>query len=63
VSRQQNASWGAFAIVMAAMSAGLAYCIFSANEAPTLPFAIAEYVLLGCALTGMFDTLLKCRTA
>ena len=45
-----------------AAAAAVAYWILSADEAPTLPFAIAQYVLLASVLVGGFDGLTKCRS-
>jgi hypothetical protein len=44
-----------------AVAAAVAYWILSADEAPTLPFAIAQYTLLASVLIGGLDGLTKCR--
>jgi len=59
----RKSNWGVMAIVGAAIFAALAYWVLSANGAPTLPYAIAQYVLLGSVLVGMVDSLAKCRPA
>jgi len=47
--------------VAAAVAAAVAYWILSADEAPTLPFAIAQYVLLASVVVGGFDGLVRRR--
>jgi len=44
------------------VAAAVAYWILSADEAPTLPFAIAQYTLLASVLVGGLDGLTKCRS-
>ena len=52
-----------FTVVAAAgVAAAVAYWIFSAAEAPTLPFAIAQYVLLASVVVGGLDGLAKCSS-
>ena len=60
MGRDRKSNWGVFVIVAAAIFAALAYWIFSADEAPTLPYALAQYVLLGSVLVGMLDSFAKC---
>jgi len=50
-----------FALIAAGAAAAVAYWIFSAQDAPTVPFAIAQYTLLGSLLVGGLDGLTKCR--
>ena len=50
-----------FTVAAAAVAAAVAYWILSADEAPTLPFAIAQYVLLASAVVGGFDGLTRRR--
>jgi len=50
-----------FSLIAAGAAAAVAYWIFSAQDAPTLPFAIAQYTLLGSLLVGGFEGLTKCR--
>ena len=61
MGRDQATRSGFIVIAAAAVAASVAYWILSADEAPTLPFAIAQYVLLGSVLVGGFDGLVKCR--
>jgi zinc transporter ZupT len=63
MGRNRKTSWGVLAFVAAAIFAAIAYWIVSANEAPTLPYALAQYVLLGSVLVGMVDSVAKCRPA
>jgi UDP-N-acetylmuramyl pentapeptide phosphotransferase/UDP-N-acetylglucosamine-1-phosphate transferase len=63
MGREGNSNWGLLVIVAAAIFAALAYWIFSADEAPTLPYAVAQAVLLGSVLVGMFDSFAKIRPA
>jgi len=56
--RTSNSS---FSLIAAGAAAAVAYWIFSAQDAPTLPFAIAQYTLLGSLLVGGFEGLTKCR--
>lgn len=63
MGRNRKTSWGVLAFVAAAIFAAIAYWIVSANEAPTLPYALAQYVLLGSVLVGMVDFVAKCRPA
>ncbi|MGD0187190.1 MAG: hypothetical protein ABSC25_18340 [Roseiarcus sp.] len=63
MGRERNSNWGVMAVVAAAIFAASAYWIFSADEAPTLPYALAQYVLLGSVLVGMLDSFAKCRPA
>jgi hypothetical protein len=58
----RSSSSGFTVVAAAAVAAAVAYWILSAEEAPTLPFAIAQYVLLASALVGGLDGLTKCRT-
>jgi UDP-N-acetylmuramyl pentapeptide phosphotransferase/UDP-N-acetylglucosamine-1-phosphate transferase len=60
---ERNSNWGVMAVVAAAIFAASAYWIFSADEAPTLPYALAQYMLLGSVLVGMLDSFAKCRPA
>lgn len=39
-------------IAAAAIAAAVAYWIFSADQAPSVPFAIAQYVLLASVTVG-----------
>jgi CBS domain containing-hemolysin-like protein len=63
MDRQQNATSGLMVVVSAALAAALAYWIFSADEAKTLPFAIAQYVLLASVMVGGFGGLVPRRVA
>jgi hypothetical protein len=63
MGRDRKSNWGVVAIVAAAIFAGLAYWILSADEAPSLPFALAQYVLFGSVLVAMLDSFAKCRPA
>jgi hypothetical protein len=49
---QENTTSGLMVVVSATLAAALAYWIFSADEAKTLPFAIAQYVLLASVTVG-----------
>jgi hypothetical protein len=57
---RRNGGFGLTAVVAALIAAAIAYWIASA-EAPSAPFAIAQYVLLGSALVGGLDAFVKCR--
>ena len=57
----RSSSLGFIVVAAAAVAAAVAYWILSADEAPTLPFAIAQYVLLASVIVGGFDGLTKCR--
>ena len=61
MGRDRKSNWGILTVVAAAVFAALAYWILSADEAPSLPFAITQCVLLGSVLVAMFDSLAKCR--
>ena len=50
-----------FTVAAAAVATAVAYWILSADEAPTLPFAIAQYVLLASVVGGGFDGLVRRR--
>jgi peptidoglycan/LPS O-acetylase OafA/YrhL len=63
MSRDRQSNWGILAVVAAAMFAVLAYWIPSANQAPTLPYTIAQYVLLGSVLVVMIASVAKCQPA
>ncbi|MGO4871489.1 MAG: hypothetical protein ACLPGW_12910 [Roseiarcus sp.] len=63
MGREGKSNWGFVVIVAAAVFAALAYWIFSAEQAPTLPYALAQYVLLGSVLVGMLDSFAKIRPA
>ena len=52
MDNQRNTTSGSMVIVSAALAAALAYWIFSADEAKTLPFAITQYVLLASVMVG-----------
>jgi hypothetical protein len=58
----RSSSSGFTVVAAAAVAAAVAYWILSAEEAPTLPFAIAQYVLLASVLVGGLDGFKKCRT-
>jgi hypothetical protein len=62
MGRDRSSASGFTVIAAAAVAAAVAYWILSAEEAPTVPFAIAQYVLLASVLVGGFDGLKKCRT-
>ncbi|MGD0641137.1 MAG: hypothetical protein ABSC22_10355 [Roseiarcus sp.] len=62
MGRDRKSNWGVLAIVAAAIFAALAYWILSADEAPTLPFAFAQFVLLGSVAVATLDSLAKCRS-
>ena len=61
MGRDRSSTSGFTVIAAAAVAAAVAYWILSAQEAPTLPFAIAQYTLLACVLIGGLDGLTKCR--
>ena len=61
MGNDRTSSSGFTVIAAAAVAAAVAYWIVSADAAPTLPFAIAQYVLLGSVLIGGLDGLTKCR--
>ncbi|MGD0763948.1 MAG: hypothetical protein ABR929_12325 [Roseiarcus sp.] len=63
MGRDRKSNWGVLAIFASVTFAALAYWILSANEAPTLPYALAQYVLLGSALVGTVDSFAQCRPA
>ena len=58
----RSSSSGFTVVAAAAVAAADAYWILSAVEAPTLPFAIAQYTLLASALIGGLDGLTNCRS-
>ena len=58
---QEGATSGSMVVVSAALAAALAYWIFSAEEAKTLTFAIAQYVLLASVMVGGFGGLIPRR--
>ena len=57
----RSSNSGFTVVVAAAVAAAVAYWILSADEAPTVPFAIAQYVLLASAVVGGFDGLTRRR--
>ena len=57
----RSSSSGFTVVAAAALDAAVAYWILSAQETPTLPFAIAQYTLLASALIGGLDGFKKCR--
>jgi hypothetical protein len=57
----RSSSSGFTVVAAAAVAAAVAYWILSADEAPTLPFAIAQYTLLASVLIGGLNGLRKCR--
>jgi hypothetical protein len=61
MGRDRSSTSGFIVIAAAAVAAAVAYWILSADEAPTLPFAIAQYTLLASVLIGGVDGLSKCR--
>ena len=61
MGRDRSSTSGFTVITAAAVAAAVAYWILSAQEAPTLPFAIAQYTLLASVLIGGLDGLTKCR--
>jgi UDP-N-acetylmuramyl pentapeptide phosphotransferase/UDP-N-acetylglucosamine-1-phosphate transferase len=63
MGRDRESNWGVLVIFASVLFAALAYWIVTANEAPTLPYAIAQTVLLGSVLVGMVDSFAKCRPA
>jgi UDP-N-acetylmuramyl pentapeptide phosphotransferase/UDP-N-acetylglucosamine-1-phosphate transferase len=63
MGRGRKSNWGVLAIFASVTFAALAYWIVSANEAPTLPYALAQTVLLGSVLVGMVDSFAQCRPA
>ena len=58
---RDRSSTSGFTVIAAAAAAAVAYWILSAQEAPTLPFAIAQYALLASVLIGGVDGFAKCR--
>ena len=60
MSRDRKSNWGVLVAAAAAVFAALVYWIFSASEAPTLPFAIGQFALLGSVAVAMLDSLAKC---
>ena len=58
---QQNTNSGLMVVVSAALTAAVAYWIFSADEAKTLTFAITQYVLLASVMVGGFGGLVPRR--
>ncbi|MFZ1965290.1 MAG: hypothetical protein WAU78_17805 [Roseiarcus sp.] len=63
MGRDRKSNWGVLAIFASVTFAALTYWILSATEAPTLPYALAQYVLLSSVLVGMVDSFAKCRPA
>ena len=61
MGRDRSSTSGFTVIAAAAAAAVVAYWILSAQEAPTLPFAIAQYTLLASLLIGGLDGLTKSR--
>jgi len=61
MGRDRSSNSGFTVVAAAAVAAAVAYWILSAQEAPTLPFAIAQYVLLASVLVGGLDGFKKCR--
>ena len=61
MGRDRSSTSGFTVVAAAAVAAAVAYWILSAQEAPTAPFAIAQYTLLASVLIGGFDGLKKCR--
>ena len=57
----RSSSSGFTVVAAAAVAAAVAYWILSADEAPTLPFAIAQYVLLASVVVSGFDGLVRRR--
>ena len=57
----RSSNSGFTVVAAAAVAAAVAYWILSADEAPTLPFAIAQYVLLASVVVGGFDGLVRRR--
>ena len=62
MGRDRSSTSGFTVIAAAAVAAAVAYWILSADEAPTLPFAIAQYVLLASVVGGGFDGRVRRRT-
>ena len=62
MGRDPSAISGFTVIVAAAVAAAIAYWILSAQETPTLPFAIAQYVLLASVTVGGLNGFARCRT-
>jgi hypothetical protein len=62
MSRDRSSNSGFAVVAAAAVAAAVAYWILSAEEAPSLPFAIAQYVLLASVLVGGLDGFAKCRS-
>jgi hypothetical protein len=61
MGRQQDTTSGLFVVASAALAAAVAYWIFSADEAKSLPFAITQYVLLASVMVGGFGGLVPRR--
>jgi len=61
MGRDRSSNSGFTVLAAATAAAAVAYWILGAQEAPTLPFAIAQYVLLGSVLIGGVDGFAKCR--
>ena len=61
MGRDRSSTSGFTVIAAAAVAAAVGYWILSAQEAPTLPFATAQYTLLASVLIGGLDGLTKCR--
>ena len=61
MGRDRSSTSGFTVIAAAAVAAAVAYWILSADEAPTLPFAIAQCTLLASVFVGGLDGLTKCR--
>ena len=61
VERKSNS--GLFAIMASTFAAAIGYWIISAEETPTLPFALAQYLLLGSVLVATLDSFVNCRAA
>lgn len=58
-----KSNWGVLVIAAAAIFVAAASWIFNSGEAPTLPYALAQYTLLGSILVGMLNSFAKCRPA
>lgn len=61
MGRDRSSNSGFTVVAAAAAAAAVAYWILSAQESPTLPFAITQYVLLASVLIGGLDGFAKCR--
>ncbi|THD50097.1 MAG: hypothetical protein E7774_00360 [Bradyrhizobium sp.] len=61
MNQDRSTNSGFTVVVAAAVAAAVAYWILSAEEAKTLPFAIAQYVLLASVLVGGFGDLVLAR--